>query len=297
LRATLRREWRKKTVQTALVEALKWQMEIGVDVIMADEAIDRTQVKPKLATSQLTASHSPSVATNKLNSTAQAIALNEVNTPEINIPPRSSDAILGASEACADARKLAAEAKDLKSLQKIIEEFEGCPLKRTAMKTVFSDGCETAKIMIVGDAPGADEDRLGKAFAGVEGLLLDKMLAAIDLSREKDVYLTNVINWRPPGNRSVSDSEVAICLPFIKRHIELVKPDILVCVGTVAAKALLETTQGITRTRGKWFEYQSEGMDKMIKATVLFHPGYLIATPGQKRLAWADLLQLKEKMA
>ncbi len=161
---------------------------------------------------------------------------------------------------------------------------------------VFADGNPQAKVMLVGEAPGADEDRAGKPFVGVNGQLLDRMLASIGLSREENVYISNLINWRPPGNRSPSDAEVALSLPFIQRHIELANPAILVLSGGVAAKALLQTSQGITRLRGKWMEYKSDGMAAPIPVLATFHPAYLLRSPAQKGLAWQDLLKLKERI-
>ena len=149
--------------------------------------------------------------------------------------------------------------------------------------------------MLVGEAPGADEDRLGKPFVGVSGQLLDRMLAAIELDRET-VYISNVINWRPPGNRSPSSSEIAVCMPFIQCHIELIKPDILLFVGGVAAKALMETSQGITRLRGRWMEYQSDGLEKAIPSMAIFHPAYLLRSPAQKALAWKDLQAIRARI-
>lgn len=204
------------------------------------------------------------------------------------------------------ARKQAASAQSLEHLCEIIHNFEGCPLKLTATNTVFSDGNPDADIMLVGEAPGADEDRFGKPFVGRSGQLLDKMMAAIRLTRQQDYYISNIIPWRPPGNRPPTPEETAICLPFIQRHIQLKQPKYLICIGGTAAKALLSTKESMGRLRGKWFDYkayapshlQEESGDDLqqshtIPTTVLFHPSYLLRSPGQKKLAWEDLQKIE----
>lgn len=193
-----------------------------------------------------------------------------------------------------DAQKLASDAKTLTDLKIAIESFEGCALKHTAMNTVFADGNPAADIMLIGEAPGADEDRQGLPFVGGSGQLLDKMLHAIGKNRQDDYYIANVIPWRPPGNRPPTKEETALCLPFIARHIELKKPKVLIFVGATAAKTLLETKEGMSKLRGKWFDYTVG--DLTIPATVLFHPSYLIRSPGQKKHAWEDLLKIKKSI-
>ena len=163
---------------------------------------------------------------------------------------------------------------------------------------VFGDGDPNADVMIIGEAPGAEEDRKGAPFVGASGHLLGRMLAAIGLTRES-VYITNVLFWRPPGNRNPTSAEVATCLPFVQRHIELVSPKVLVFVGGAAAKTLLDRTEGIMRLRGKWYEYQiptDAGEAVSIPALAMLHPAYLLRTPAQKRLAWLDLLSLRAKL-
>lgn len=182
----------------------------------------------------------------------------------------------------------------LEELKQAIQSFTGCALKKTAMNTVFSDGCPTAKVMLIGEAPGADEDRMGKAFVGRSGQLLDKMLASVGLSRESNVYISNIIPWRPPGNRTPSGAEVAACLPFIKKHIELVNPSMLLLLGKSSSAALLNTTDNITRLRGRIFDYRAG--DKTIPALVTFHPAFLLRDSMQKRLAWQDMLKLQKTL-
>ncbi len=202
---------------------------------------------------------------------------------------------LGTAEASIEAKKLATKVGNIEDLKKAIESFNGCPLKRTAMNMVFADGNPNSKIMLVGEAPGADEDRVGKPFVGQSGKLLDKMFGAIGLDRDS-IYISNIVNWRPPGNRTPSTSEIAICTAFIKRHIELVEPEILIYVGNISAKTLLESSLGITKLRGKWFDYTSENLKKSIKSMAIFHPAFLLRSPAQKRLAWKDLLEIKSQI-
>ena len=162
---------------------------------------------------------------------------------------------------------------------------------------MFSDGNPTARIMFIGEAPGADEDRQGLPFVGVSGKLLDRMLESIGLSRTENAYITNIVFWRPPGNRSPTDQEIASCLPFTQRHVELVDPAVLVFVGGLAAKTLLAKTMGITKLRGRWYEYETPGLVRPVPCLAMFHPAYLLRSPQQKRLAWRDLLAIKQKLA
>ena len=173
-----------------------------------------------------------------------------------------------------------------------MESFEGCALKSTATQLVFADGAETAQVMFVGEAPGADEDRIGRPFVGRAGQLLDKMLAAIGLKRS-EVYIVNVAPWRPPGNRTPTPQETAICLPFLQRQIELVGPKVLVCLGAASAQTMLGVKEGILRLRGRWFDYATPAGAKTPTLATL-HPAYLLRAPLQKRLAWADLLKLRD---
>lgn len=188
------------------------------------------------------------------------------------------------------------QAADLDALRAELAAFNGCPLKATATNLVFSDGNPAARIMLIGEAPGADEDRQGKPFVGVSGQLLDRMLATIGLDRTQ-VFITNVIYWRPPGNRSPTEAELAACWPFCARTISLLKPEIIVLLGGVAAKTVLRTTDGITRLRGRWQSYQPENPAlPPIPALPVYHPAYLLRQPQAKRQAWQDLLQIKLRL-
>ncbi len=189
-------------------------------------------------------------------------------------------------------------ATSVEALREELAAFEGCPLKHTAMNLVFADGNPSARVMLVGEAPGEDEDRLGRPFVGVSGQLLDRMLAAIGLDRSK-VYISNVVFWRPPGNRAPSDAELAACLPFAERHIALVNPAVLVLLGGVATKTLLRRREGITRLRGTWASYTPRlGHEDQpaLRCLPIYHPAYLLRQPAAKRQAWADLLALQQEL-
>ncbi|WP_374384331.1 uracil-DNA glycosylase [Dongia sp.] len=210
-----------------------------------------------------------------------------------------SAAILGNNDrALAEsARSAAREARSLDELKEILQRFEGIEsLRGRATNLVFADGNPAARVMLVGEAPGADEDRLGKPFVGVSGQLLDRMLGAIGLDRTS-FYITNVCFWRPPGNRKPTEAELVAQAPFVERHIELVAPQVLVMVGAASAHSLLGTNDGITRLRGRWFDYKSGGMAAAIPALPIFHPAFLLRQPAQKRETWADLLKLKARLA
>ena len=196
-------------------------------------------------------------------------------------------------EAVLDARRLAASAETLDALRQIMDRFDGCALKSTASQLVFGDGEKGSRIMIVGEAPGRDEDKEGIPFVGRAGQLLNRMLASIDLKRS-DVYIANVVPWRPPGNRTPTTKETAICKPFIERQIELVDPDILVCLGGPSSQTLLNQKTGILSIRGRWFDYASG--ERSIKAIPSLHPAYLLRQPSQKRLTWRDLLAIKDQL-
>ena len=196
--------------------------------------------------------------------------------------------------ACQNARQLCAKVETLEELHSLVENFDGCALKLTANKTVFGYGSSTADLLLIGEAPGADEDRSGIPFVGRSGHLLDKMLKSIGVDRE-DCFVTNVLPWRPPGNRTPTEGEIAVCLPFLKRQIEIVRPKIILILGGSAANALLDNGEPISRLRGRWLEYKtSEGTKIPVLAS--FHPAYLLRNSGQKAKAWSDLLRIKQKL-
>ena len=182
----------------------------------------------------------------------------------------------------------------IEDLKRVIEGFEGCSLKKMAISTVVGDGNPNAKIMFIGEAPGADEDRIGRAFVGKSGQLLDKMLASIGLDRNS-CYICNILPWRPPGNRTPSDSEFAVCLPILKKQIEIIEPDVIFALGGVAVNTLLDNADSISKLRGKWLEYKTE-KGKTIYVMAGYHPAFLLRTPAQKAKAWSDFLRLKKKI-
>ncbi|MCB9942098.1 MAG: uracil-DNA glycosylase [Geminicoccaceae bacterium] len=198
----------------------------------------------------------------------------------------SSDIIQGA-------RSLAASCSTIDALRTALESFEGCALKRTANRLCFGDGNPAASIMLIGEAPGAEEDRQGKPFVGPSGRLLDRMLAAIGLGRET-VWITNAIFWRPPGNRTPTANEIAVCQPFVERQIEIMAPEIIVFVGGIAARTLLGTREGVTRLRGRRFSYEPGDGKPAIPAMVMFHPAYLLRQPARKKESWQDLMTVSE---
>ncbi|HEV7259970.1 MAG TPA: uracil-DNA glycosylase [Bosea sp. (in: a-proteobacteria)] len=227
-------------------------------------------------------------------------AASDASRARRTLPPRAGQdaavmrpnaaAATAPDDATLSAKALAQEAMTLDALKDALARFDGCALKATAKNLVFADGNPEARVMIVGEAPGADEDRIGLPFVGRSGQLLNRMLAAIGLSRKDDVYIANVVPWRPPGNRTPTPQEAAICLPFIQRQIQLADPDILLCLGAPSAQALLGF-KGITGSRGKWVEYDTG--TRRIRAVASLHPAYLLRQPLQKRFAWRDLRALK----
>jgi uracil-DNA glycosylase family 4 len=199
--------------------------------------------------------------------------------------PRA-DVALAPDEAISSAREAARTAPTLDALRALLENFDGCALKHTATRLVFADGNPQARVMFVGEAPGRDEDIEGLPFVGRSGKLLDRMISAIGLDRSK-AYIANVIPWRPPGNRTPTPQETQICLPFIRRQIELVNPDVLVTLGNPSTQTLLATRDGIMKTRGKWVDYDTG--TRTIRAIATFHPAYLLRSPSYKRMTWQDL--------
>jgi uracil-DNA glycosylase family 4 len=210
-------------------------------------------------------------------------------------PVAAAETMVGAP-AVASARALAAAANTLDELRAAVAGFEGCALKRTATNTVFADGAADAELMIIGEAPGADEDRLGRPFVGRSGQLLDRMLATIGRDRSRNAYITNVLFWRPPGNRKPTDDELAACLPFVWRHIALLAPRVVMLCGGTATAALLDRQEGITRLRGKWFTLEAPGLARPVPAIATYHPSFLLRAPARKGEAWRDLLSVQSRL-
>jgi DNA polymerase len=212
------------------------------------------------------------------------------------VRPTLATSPLAATPAGQQATALAAGADSLAALREAMARFDGSPLRETATNLVFADGVAEAGLMLIGEAPGADEDRLGRPFVGVSGRLLDRMLASIGLSRERDFYITNILPFRPPGNRTPTDAEIALFLPFVLRHIALARPRHLVLLGGVAAKGLLRSKEGITRLRGRWHQVTTQE-NQTLPALATLHPAYLLRNPAAKRDAWLDLLLLRSRVA
>jgi uracil-DNA glycosylase len=271
----------------AALALLQWQIEMGADEAIGGEPVDRFAQRATPLPPRVERRAGLSAAPN-LTRQAPAVA-----QPEIASPPRALTE--SAAEPAQSARALAAQAQTIDQLAAMIAGFDACPLRRTATNTVFADGNPAAPVMIVGEAPGADEDRIGKPFVGRAGQLLDRMLAAIGLDRT-GVQITNVIYWRPPGNRKPTAPEIASCLPFVLRHIALSRPRVLVLTGGTAAATLLDVTDGITRLRGRWLDLQVPGLDAKLPTLPMFHPAFLLRSPERKREAWRDLLALKAKL-
>jgi uracil-DNA glycosylase family 4 len=253
-------------------QLLAFYLESGVDCTLAEEPVDR------LAEPELTAAPAPVREPATLRP-AREMPFTAPAVPRSEIAPAPEAAV-------ASAREAARTAPTLEALRALLQNFEGCALKNTATQLVFADGNPEAHIMFVGEAPGRDEDIEGLPFVGRSGKLLDRMIAAIGLDRSK-AYIANVIPWRPPGNRTPTPQETQICLPFIQRQIELVNPDVLVTLGNPSTQTLLQTRDGIMKTRGKWFDYDTG--TRTIRAMATFHPAYLLRSPSYKRMSWQDL--------
>jgi uracil-DNA glycosylase len=294
-----------------LAALLAWQAAAGADEAILDSPVDRFQAAPPppprpmlseaalpAAPGSFAAPRSTPPAPAKPGSPASRTPAAPRGTPAPVTPAVVKPGAIGPGTihpAAVGARELAAAAQSLEELVEALAAFDGCALKKTATNLVFADGNPAARVMFLGEAPGADEDRAGKPFVGVSGQLLDRMVAWIGLDRT-NFYITNILFWRPPGNRTPTSDEVGACIPFVIRHIELVSPAVLVPVGGPATEALLHRRDGITKLHGRWFDYQSPGLARPIPTFPIFHPAFLLRSPAQKRAAWRDLLTLRQKL-
>ncbi len=251
-------------------DLLRWYIAMGADEAITDKPVDR--FAPPAAQPGRAAAVAPS----------ERIAVAPA-------PPREVPRGVGAHRVATDAATLA-------ELEAAVRAFEGCPLKRTATNTVFADGVADAPLMVIGEAPGADEDRLGRPFVGRAGQMLDRMLAAIGFDRRKNAYITNVLFWRPPGNRKPTDEEIAACLPFVRRHIAVLAPKVVLMCGGTATSALLGRAEGITKLRGRWFDLAVDGLGRPIPSLATYHPSFLLRAPARKNEAWRDLLALQSRL-
>jgi len=262
-------------------ELLRWYVDAGVDETIATEPVNRfesSRPAPKPEPEHKGLAEAPPPP-----------------SPSISPSPAPATVSDNGNEAVTAAVHLAQAAETVDDLRQALEGFDGCVLKKTATNLVFTDGNPEARILFIGEGPGAEEDRRGLPFVGLSGKLLDKMMASIGLDRTQ-ALISNTVFWRPPGNRTPTAHEIAVCMPFVERLIELVDPKILVALGGPAAKSLLAQTAGVGKLRGKWFPYSTPGLARPIEATALYHPAYLLRSPGQKRATWSDWLGIKHKL-
>jgi len=264
----------------ALLEALRFQVEAGADVALEWEPVDRFTAPPPAAIAEAP----PPPAPRLVGGTAAPLR-----------PPviAAAQALAPAGSAAAGAVARAAACASIEALRAAVEAFDGCPLKDTASRTVFADGTPGAPLLVLGEAPGREEDRQGLPFVGESGQLLDRMLAAIGRDRGS-AFISNIVYWRPPGNRTPSQEEIMACLPFARRLIELSRPLVILAVGNIAVQTLLGRPEGITRLRGKWFDYEAGEVSVPLMPS--FHPAYLLRQPGLKRESWRDLMALRERL-
>ena len=285
--------------------ALAWLVSVGADEAIGEEPVDRLPTVA-LRSGRMEASPPPArrITSGEGSPPSRERAYDEVPLRVLpldrggsggGLPAAPPEIPLGTPEAAESARDLAAACQSLDELKDAIARFDGLTLKATATNLVFADGNPKARLMLVGEAPGAEEDRRGLPFVGAAGQLLDRMLAAIGHDRSNS-YITNIVNWRPPGNRKPSPAEMLLCRPFIERHIALVDPAVLVLLGDTSAKTLTNRNEGITRLRGRWFTWTNPTTGQDIPLMPTFHPAFLLRSPGQKREAWIDLLAIKQKL-
>lgn len=265
------------------LSALAWLVEAGADEAVGEEPVNRLTAKPTPKPTdylQPAPGHRPAPAPLR-------------PAPTLAQQARAPAPIVEGDD-IGVAMEIAARATTLEELKAALESYDGCALKKLATNTVFADGVPGARILCIGEAPGRDEDRAGLPFVGRAGKLLDKMLAAIALDRTKNVYIINVLPWRPPDNRNPDPVEVAKCIPFLRRHIDLANPDLVVLLGAVAVRNVMGKTDGIMATRGKWLEYHVNG--RMVPVMPTLHPAYLLRQPAHKKLAWRDLQAIEDKI-
>jgi uracil-DNA glycosylase len=276
--------------KAAARELLDFYREAGVDALLEETPTDR------FASDQASAAPAARAEVARPKAEASAAATSRsVPARERELANRAAAAVPTSPDAAVMAARAAAKsAASLVELRAMLERFEGCALRATATQLVFADGNPQARVMFVGEAPGRDEDIEGLPFVGRSGKLLDRMMAAIGLDRTS-VYIANIVPWRPPGNRTPTPQESAICLPFTLRQIELADPDILICLGNPSTQTLLNSKDGILKTRGRWFSFHTGTRE--IRAMATLHPAYLLRQPLQKRLAWRDFLAIKKALA
>ncbi len=284
------------SARAAAAAALEWYVHMGADEAIGDNPVDGFARSSELAARRTAAAASQEAAVNG----GTRAPLNRPSAPASRPPrPVPRQPAAAPSMASDEIEQLAGSCSSLDELARTLDAFDACPLKRTATQLCFADGLPGAHVMIIGEAPGRDEDEQGRPFVGRSGQLLDKMLALIDINRTSDdparsAFISNIVFWRPPGNRKPSASEVVMCLPFVRRAIELAKPRIVIAAGATPAQALLDTPTGITRMRGTWKTISTGNGEIDVMPTL--HPSYLLRSPEAKRFAWRDLLAVKAKL-
>ncbi|SEP18125.1 DNA polymerase [Methylobacterium sp. UNC300MFChir4.1] len=284
--------------QADLIAYLDFHVEAGADAALDEQPHDRFNEADTPAPTLRAPRRAPPRAAEQppVSPVANTLVPPPGSAPPGTAAPTAAPRTFGRAasaqpdEAASDARARAGQAKSLDELERILADFDACPLRFTAKNLVFADGNPEARVMFLGEAPGADEDRIGKPFMGRSGQLLDKMMKAVGLDRTS-AYIGNIVPWRPPGNRNPTPQEVAVCRPFVERQIELVDPDIIVCLGAPATQTLTGTKDGILRTRGRLFPYKLPSREVKLLATL--HPAFLLRQPVQKRLAWRDFRSLR----
>jgi uracil-DNA glycosylase family 4 len=278
-----------------LVEALQFYVDNDLSEVILEKSQNHFAKKsaPKIEAKKPAEEKKSSVATNFIKpqfSTDQALS----TLAKKFVTTEATQKFQSLNEIVAQAQKAAKASKDLGELRKAVENFDGCNLKKMATNTVFSDGNPNSKVMVIGEAPGNHEDLQGIPFCGDSGQLLDEMLRSIKLTRKENFYITNVIFWRPPGNRRPTDEELAICRPFVERHIELINPEVLVLVGATSMSAVLGINDPVSSIRGKFMDFSPKFLPRAIKTFTIFHPSYLLRQPGKKKVAWQDMLALEQ---
>lgn len=280
---------------------LKWFLDAGVDEAVGEAPLNRYDLaaqaqadRARQAEDVLKASHEA-----KQEGRAESPRKSARQAGSDRAAPVQPAQVKPAGEVSDDQVKSAVDqaqaAKTVDDLRAALEGFDGCPLKKTAMNLVFGDGNPEAKVVLIGEAPGADEDRQGLPFVGASGQLLDKMLASIDLDRSQ-VFISNTVYWRPPGNRTPHAGEIAVCLPFVERLIELIDPQVLITVGGPATHSVLAQQGSVSKLVGRWFTFETPRMSHPIAASAIYHPAYLLRSPAMKRQAWQNLLEIRRKL-
>lgn len=263
----------------AKLNQLKWLKHAGIEYYCSEQKDSKNSLMKKLKT----------ISKTNLQDEIPKVATVQLKPQSTKVKDES-----GLTANIAEARRLAESAKSINELKAIVENFEGCALKKFATNTVLCDGQPNAEILLIGEAPGATEDKRGVPFCGESGKLLDKMLKTIGLDRKKNIYITNTIFWRPPANRRPTPEEIKICSPFVEKHIQLLAPKLIILIGSTAATSLLGKKENITYIRENYYPYTNQYLEKPILTAALFHPAFLLRSPYKKKDTWFDLLKIRD---